>query len=162
MSRTDELKASGAVARTKEVSGDASMEPAAYIKWGDEYAYVEGQVKELWDSPKGYGESVAMALTSCSDNLMGKLGTEIVAITGSERVNVGLGSATLKGTITAADVQQGKHFHVAFMRWQEPANGNRYRVFAVLEVAPPEAEEQGIVALKVPVVEPEADDALPF
>ena len=159
MSRTDELKASGAVARTKEVSGDASMEPAAYIKWGDEYAYVEGQVKELWDSPKGYGESVAMALTACSDNLMGKLGTEIVAITGSERVNVGLGSATLKGTITAADVQQAKHFHVAFMRWQEPANGNRYRVFAVLEVAPPEAEEQGIVAVKVPEVE---DDALPF
>ena len=114
---------------------------------------------ELWDSPKGYGESVAMALTSCSDNLMGKLGTEIVAITGSERVNVGLGSATLKGTITAADVQQSKHFHVAFMRWQEPANGNRYRVFAVLEVAPPEAQEQGIVAVKVPEVE---EDALPF
>ena len=77
--RTDELRASGAVARTKEVSGDASMEPAAYVKWGDDYAYVEGQVKELWDSPKGYGESVSMALTSCSDNLMGKLGTEIVA-----------------------------------------------------------------------------------
>ena len=159
MSRTDELKASGAVARTKEVSGDASMEPAAYIKWGDEYAYVEGQVKELWDSPKGYGENVAMALTSCSDNLMGKLGTEIVTIKGSERVNVGLAAATLKGTITAADVQQAKHFHVAFMRWQEPANGNRYRVFAVLEVAPPEAQEQGIVAVKVPEDE---EDALPF
>ena len=162
MSRTDELKASGAVARTKEVSGDASMEPAAYVKWGDEYAYVEGQVKELWDSPKGYGESVSMALTSCSDNLMGKLGTEIVGINAGERANVGLGSATLQGTITAADVQQGKHFHVAFMRWQEPANGNRYRVFTVLEVAPPEAEEQGIVALKAPAVEEPAEDALPF
>jgi len=158
MSRTDELKASGAVARTKEVSGDASMEPAPYVKWGDDYAYVEGQVTELWDSPKGYGESVAFTVTSCSDNLMGKLGTEIVAI--SERANVGLGSATLQGTITAADVQQGKHFHVAFMRWQEPANGNRYRVFTVLEVAPPEADEQGIVALKVPAVED--DEALPF
>ena len=159
MSRTDELRASGAVARTKEVSGDTSMEPAPYIKWGDDYAYVEGQVMELWDSPKGYGESVAMALTSCSDGLMGKLGTEIVPI--SERVNVGLGSATLKGTITAADVQQGKHFHVAFMRWQEPANasGNRYRVFTVLEVAAAEAGEQGIVALKVPEAD---DDALPF
>ena len=162
MSRTDELRASGAVARTRDVSEAGSVEPAPYIRWADDYAWVEGQVMELWDSPKGYGESVAMALTACSDNLMGKLGTEIVAITGSERVNVGLGSATLKGTITAADVQQSKHFHVAFMRWQEPANGNRYRVFAVLEVAPPEAQEQGIVALKVPVVEPEADDALPF
>ena len=160
MSRTDELKASGAVARTKEVSGDASMEPAAYIKWGDEYAYVEGQVKELWDSPKGYGESVSMALTSCSEGLTGKLGTEIVGISGGQRANVGLGSATLQGTITAADVEQGKHFHVAFLRWQEPANGNRYRVFAVLEVAAPEADEQGIVALKVP--QGGAEEALPF
>ena len=159
MSRTDELRASGAVARTKDVSEGGSTEPSPYISWADAYAWVEGQVKELWDSPKGYGESVAMALTSCSDNLTGKLGTEIVTIKGSERVNVGLGSATLKGTITAADVQQSKHFHVAFMRWQEPANGNRYRVFAVLEVAPPEAEEQGIVAVKVPEGE---DDALPF
>ena len=74
---------------------------------------------------------------------------------------MGLGSATLKGTITAADVQQGKFFHVAFMRWQEPANGNRYRVFTVLEVAPPDADEQGIVALKVPEGE-SAEDALPF
>jgi hypothetical protein len=162
MSRTDDLRSSGAVARTKEVSGDDSMEPAAYIKWGDEYAWVEGQVKELWDSPKGYGESVSVILTSCSDDLEGKLGTEIVAINAGERVNVGLGSATLQGTITEADVQQGKYFHVAFMRWQEPANGNRYRVFTVLEVAPPEAEEQGIVALKVPVVESEDDDGLPF
>jgi len=161
MSRTAELKASGAVARTKEVSGDVSMDPAPYVKWGDDYAYVEGQVMELWDSPKGYGESVSIALTSCSDNLMGKLGTEIVAISAGERANVGLGSATLKGTITAADVQQGKHFHVAFMRWQEPANasGNRYRVFTVLEVAAAEAGEQGIVALKVPEAD---DDALPF
>ena len=163
MSRTDELRASGAVARTKEVSGDASAEPAPYVKWADEYAYVEGQVKELWDSPKGYGESVSIALTSCSDNLVGKLGTEIVAISAGGRANVGLGSATLQGTITAADVQQGKHFHVAFLRWQEPANGNRYRVFAVLEVAAPEAEEQGIVALKVPAVKPDDDDdPLPF
>jgi hypothetical protein len=113
---------------------------------------------ELWDSPKGYGESVAMTLTSCSDNLEGRLATEIVGISAGQRANVGLGSATLKGTITAADVAQGKHFHIAFMRWQEPVNGNRYRVFAVLEVAAPDAEEQGIVALQVP----EADDALPF
>jgi len=154
MSRTDELRASGAVARTKEVSSDASMEPAAYIKWGDDYAWVEGQVMELWDSPKGYGESVSMARTSCSDGLMGKLGTEFVGINAGERANVGLGSATLQGTITAADVEQGKHFHVAFMRWQEPANGNRYRIFTVLEVASPEAD----VAAK----DPTDDDALPF
>ena len=156
MSRTNELRASGAVARTREVSGDASAEPAPYIKWADDYAWVEGEAVELWDSPKGFGESVAMDLTSCSDNLVGKLGTEIVAIEAGKRVNVGLGSATLQGTITAADVQQGKHFHVAFMRWQEPVNGNRYRVFAVLEVAAPDADEQGIVALQEP------DDALPF
>jgi hypothetical protein len=162
MSRTDELKAAGAVARTREVSGDASAEPAPYVKWGDEYAWVEGQAMELWDSPKGYGESVAMTLTSCSDNLEGKLGTEIVAISAGQRANVGLGSATLKGTITAADVAQDKHFHIAFIRWQEPVDRNRYRVFAVLEVAAPDAEEQGIVALKVPAVAPEADDALPF
>ena len=155
--RTDELRASGAVARTKDVSEGGSTEPAPYIRWADEYAWVEGQVMELWDSPKGYGESVSFVLTSCSDNLMGKLGTEIVAISAGQRANVGLGSATLQGTITAADVQQGKHFHVAFLRWQEPANGNRYRVFAVLEVAAPEADEQGIVAVKVP-----DDDALPF
>ena len=128
------------------------------MKWADDYAWVEGQAVELWDSPKGYGESVAMDLTSCSDNLEGRLATEIVAISAGQRANVGLGSATLKGTITAADVAQGKHFHIAFMRWQEPVNGNRYRVFAVLEVAAPDAEEQGIVALQVP----EADDALPF
>tara|TARA_R110000744_G_scaffold197515_2_gene316774 strand:+ start:1723 stop:2208 length:486 start_codon:yes stop_codon:yes gene_type:complete len=161
MSRTDELKAAGAVARTKEVSTDASMEPAPYVRWGDEYAYVEGQVLEIWDSPKGYGESVSMALSGCSDHLMGKLGTEMVAISAGQKANVGLGSATLQGTITAEDVQQGKHFHVAFMRWQEPANGNRYRVFAVIEVAAPDAEEQGIVALKVPAAEID-DDELPF
>lgn len=158
--RTDELRASGAVARTKEASTEAWTEPAAYVQWGNDYAWVEGQAMELWDSPKGYGESVAFVLTSCSENLVGKLGTEIVAITAGQRANVGLGSATLKGTITAADVEQRKHFHVAFLRWQEPANGNRYRVFAVLEVASPEAEEQGIVAVKVP--EADGDDALPF
>jgi len=158
MSRTDELKASGAVARTKEVSGDAFAEPAPYIKWADEYAWVEGQVTELWDSPKGYGESVSLKLTACSFGLEGKLGSDLTSVNAGERVNVGLGSATLKGTITAADVQQGKHFHIAFIRWQEPVDGNRYRVFAVLEVAPPGADEQGIVTLQAP----EADDALPF
>ena len=162
MSRTDELKNTGAVARTKEVSSDASMEPAAYVKWSDEYAWLEGQVKELWDSPKGYGESVSFVVTSCSDNLEGKLGTEIVSINAGDRANVGIGSATLKGTITTADVEDGKYFHVAFMRWQEPANGNRYRIFTVLEVAAPEANEQNVVAPKVPAVEPEDDDALPF
>ena len=162
MSRTDELKDTGAIARTKEVSSNTSMEPVPYVKWNDEYAWVEGQAMELWDSPKGYGESVTLNLTGCSENLVGKLGTEIVVISAGTRANIGLGSATLKGTITAADVQQHKHFHVAFMRWQEPANGNRYRIFTVLEVAPPEADEQGIVALKALAVEPEGDDALPF
>ena len=163
--RTEEIRAAGAVARTKEVTADASghyPEPAPYIKWGDEYAWVEGKAEALWDSPKGYGESCTLDLTSCSENLVGKLGTEIVAIKGGERANVGLGSATLKGTITAEDVEQGKHFHVAFLRWQEPANGNRYRVFAVLEVAAPEADEDGIVALKVPAGADAADDSLPF
>ena len=162
MSRTDDLRSSGAVARTKEMSGDISTEPAPYIKRGDSFAWVEGKAEALWDSPKGYGESVTLNLTSCSNNLVGKLGTDIVTIEAGERVNVGLGAATLQGTITEADVQQGKYFHVAFMRWQEPANGNRYRVFTVLEVAPPEAEEQGIVALKVPEGVQSVDDSLPF
>ena len=131
MSRTDELRASGAVARTRDVSEAGSTEPAPYIRWADDYAWVEGQVTELWDSPKGYGESVSLQLTACSFGLEGKLGADLTSVNAGERVNVGLGSATLQGTITAADVQQGKHFHVAFMRWQEPANGNRYRVFAV-------------------------------
>ena len=60
-------------------------------------------------------------------------------------------------------MDQRKHFHIAFMRWNESQRGTRYRVFAVLEVAPPGAEEEGIVALKVPqVASTEDDDKLPF
>ena len=106
-----------------------------------------------------YGETVSIKLSNCSDNLVVKEG----GVQPGDSVNVGIHTATLKGTITQEDVDQRKHFHIAFMRWNESQRGTRYRVFAVLEVAPPGAEEEGIVALKVPqVASTEDDDKRPF
>ena len=157
--RTDELKAAGAASRTREVSS-GSTDPVPFIKWGDEYGWIEGQLTALWESQKGYGESATIVLTKCSEGLTGKLGTDIEPIQSGDTINLGLGSATLKGTITSEDVAQNKYFHVAFLRWQRPQNGNPYRIFAVLEIASPEAEEQGIEELRGGEVI--SDDGLPF
>ena len=159
MSRTDELRAQGAVSRTRD-SGDGSGDRFSYVKWGDEYAWLEGKAFHLFETE--YGETVSIKLVDCSDNLVVKEGGSTASVQSGDTVNLGIHSATLKGTITAEDVSQGKHFHVAFMRWNEGKRGTAYRVFTVLEVAPPDAEEEGIVALKVPEGEQSVEDALPF
>ena len=160
MSRTDELRASGAVSRTRD-SGNGTGDRFPYVKWGEAYAWLEGQAFNMFETE--YGETVSIKLSNCSDNLVVKEGGSESSVQPSDSVNVGIHTATLKGTITQEDVDQRKHFHIAFMRWNESQRGTRYRVFAVLEVAPPGAEEEGIVALKVPqVASTEDDDKLPF
>ena len=128
MNRTEELMANGGIdMRTKVGGGDG--ERHSFIKWTDEPAWLEEEALKLWEGD--YGENVTMKLSNCSDNLVAKEGGEMVSIQAGTTVNVGIHSATLKGSITEEDVDGGKHFHVAFMRWSESAKGTRYRSFAV-------------------------------
>jgi hypothetical protein len=155
MSRTSELKNAGAVARGEpRASGEASMEPTPFVRWQDGYSWVEGEVKDLWTG--NYGENVTLTVSSRSTGLMGKTKDAELGVTPGMSVNVGLNSSTLKDTVGEGD--KGKHLHIAFEGWKEPASpsGNRYRLFTVLEIPAPSEDA-------APAVEKEhIDDALPF
>lgn len=161
MSRTDELKRGGATDRTGSGGG------VPFVKWDEDYAWVEGDVKNVWTGQ--YGDSATMEVTNVSPGLRFKGkdedGREVQgAVKVGDEINVGLNSAALEGTITKDD--QGKSFHVAFEGWQEPkrVGANRYRVFTVLDITPKgaaepwpedeEAEERAAVA--------DDDSDLPF
>lgn len=135
MSRTDQLRRGGA----RERGGGGGGAP--FVKWPDRYSWVEGRVVTTWEGK--YGLSATVEVTVVSDGLQAKGKTEdgepfIRPITPGVEVNVGLNYATLEGTIKPDD--EGKYFHVAFEGWGETKNGDRYRVFAVLEVDAPDAE----------------------
>jgi|TARA_R110000824_G_scaffold100098_5_gene238000 hypothetical protein len=155
MSRTQELQRAGAVRRGEPANGEAStLDPTPFVKWQDEHAWVEGEVKDLWSGH--YGENVTLTVTSHSTGLVGKAKDVEVEVAPKTDVNVGLNASTLKDTVSEED--KGKHLHIAFEGWREPAKpgGNRYRLFTVLEI-PSGQTNAG------PPAQPEKDlDKLPF
>lgn len=160
MSRTDDLRQGGA----RERGGSGGGAP--FVKWPDTYAWVEGDVVDVWEGK--YGLSATLNVTNASAPAPDAKGrTEdgeqyVRPITPGAEINVGLNYSTLEGTITKDDV--GKHFHVAFEGWGEAKSGDRYRVFAVLEV-PHEGEgaTPGENVDRYGEPEPEtSDSSLPF
>ena len=131
MSRTDELRGKGARDRTGSGGG------SPFVRWAEDYAWVEGTVKSIWQTQ--FGPAVEMEVTNCSPNVETAGKDEDGAsfqgkVKVGETVNVGLNNKMLEGSITTDDV--GRDFHVAFEGWQNPQKhgANRYRVFTVLDI----------------------------
>ena len=112
------------------------MSGAPFVKWNDDYAWLEGEVTGTFKTK--YGLAATIAVDRVSDNGLNTQGRDEDGnnyqgnVRGGEEVNLGLGSATLEGKITEEDV--GKNFHIAFEGWEAPKGGNRYRCFAVVEL----------------------------
>ena len=128
MSRTDELRSGGA----KERGGGGGL---PFVKFGDEYSWVEGKITDIWTGK--YGDVAVFTITAASGALqaVGKDedGKEYrVKVEEGIEVNLGLNHAALDGRIVAED--QGKTMHVAFEGWGETKAGQRFRQFAVLEL----------------------------
>ena len=136
VSRTDDLREGGARERGGSVSG------APFVKWGDDYSWFEGEITGTFKTK--YGLAVTFDVQHVSDNGLDTQGRDEDgnnfqgSARSGEEVNVGFGSATLEGKITEEDV--GKVFHIAFEGWEAPKGGNRYRIFAVVELAARSAE----------------------
>lgn len=129
MSRTDELRRGGGTERGGSGGG------APFVKWGDDYCWLEGQMTGSFSTK--YGLAVTLKVTGVSDGGLTAQGkdedgnqfTENVQAGGE--VNIGTQSAALAGKITADDV--GKNFHVAFEGWEQ-GKQNKYRVFTVIHM----------------------------
>lgn len=141
VSRTDDLRASGASERGGSVSG------APFVKWGDDYSWLEGEVIGTFKTK--YGLAATFRVTSVSDYGLNTQGRDEEgnnfqdSVRSGEEVNVGMGSATLQDKITEEDV--GKSFHIAFEGWEAPKGGNRYRCFAVVELTErPQRSTEGL------------------
>lgn len=129
MSRTDDLRKGGA--RERGGSGGAG-----FVKWGDDYTWLEGQVVGSFKTE--YGLAVTVRVTKLHERGVHVKGKdedgrefEDRANVGDE-VNIGTQSASLNGKITADDV--GKHIHVAFEGWGESKGGRKFRAFTVIEM----------------------------
>jgi len=133
MSRTEELRNQGATDRT---AGGG-----AFVKWpsGDTPAWIEGEVREVWESE--YGPAVTLVVSGCENIVLG--GGDIPEP--GTTVNIGLNYASLQNAVKDGDV--GRVLHVAFEGWGETKAGEAFRRFAVLEV---------------PANEPPSDDDVPF
>lgn len=132
MSRTDDLRGKGARDRTGGGGGGAP-----FVRWGDEYEWIEGTVESVWQTQ--YGAAIELKITATSTGVQteGKDedGRKVQGrVRVGEEVNIGLNNKMLEGAITQEDL--GGQFHVAFEGWQEPkkAGANRYRVFTVLDI----------------------------
>jgi len=159
MSRTDDVRARG-----QERGGTGGGGGSPFIKWGDEYRWVEGKVTSVWEGKYGY--SATMDVTDVAAKGLEAVGRDEDGNKTTERVragmevNVGLNSSTLEGKIVPDDV--GKAFHVAFEGWEQAkGGGNRYRIFTVIELTERDAPKDN------PDPEdttdyPEDDDGLPF
>ncbi len=126
MSRTDDLKQRGARSIGRGAGGSAP-----FVKWGDEYTYVEGVILDMWKGE--YGEVAKMRTTDVSENLVAQIsedeGPAPVAV--GDTVNVGLGYASLQ-EVTSSFL--GSTVHIAFIEWGETKGGKKFRAFDVLEV----------------------------
>ena len=157
VSRTDDFRQGGASDRTGSGGGGG----APFIKWpkGADYAWVEGEVLNIWEGK--FGDSVTLKITAHSKALVakgrGEDGEEVMSRpTVGDEVNVGLNSSALQDTLSRDD--KGKVAHIAFEGWEESKGGNQYRLFTVLlmedrapssdngatESEPPKAEWGGV------------------
>lgn len=162
MSRTEQLRQQGA----RERGGSGGGAP--FIKWGDDYTWVEGEIIGSFNTK--YGLAVTLMVSGTHAGGVTAQGRDEegnnfeTSVKAGEEVNIGTQSAALQGKITAEDV--GKHFHVAFEGWEHPTGGNRYRVFSVIEITPdtgpdaaPDRTEDDV---KRAAAGPGHDDGLPF
>lgn len=135
-SRTDALRKGGGTERRGSGGGGDG-----FVKWGDEYAWIEGEVVGTFETK--FGLAATMAVTNTGGASLMVHGTDdngeefSEPVRAGSQVNIGLASATLRDTIKAND--KGKKFHVAFEGWDQAKGGNRYRCFAVIELTEREA-----------------------
>ncbi len=125
MSRTEDLKGRGA----KTIGGVGGSAP--FVKWTDEYAWIEGLVTGFWEGE--YGRVARMKVTNTSGNIEGQMSADEprAAIEIGDEINLGLGSAALD---CVTDDYQGSTIHVAFIEWGKTKGGQDFRSFDVLEI----------------------------
>ena len=128
MSRTEDLARSGATS----IGGGGGG--ASFVKWDDEYAWVEGRVREIWESQ--YGKVALLEVTAASDTLRvtdkdDEGNKTSVGVVAGDDLNVSLNYAGLKG-INAGHITAT--IHIAFEGWGETKAGQRFRAFRVLEI----------------------------
>lgn len=154
-SRTDEVRGKG------RERGGASGGGAPFVRWGDKYAWLEGEMVGSFDTK--YGLAVTLKVTNMGGaklEYQGKdeEGTEYSgAVEVGQEVNVGTQPATLREKIVADD--KGKSFHIAMEGWEQ-GKANKYRVFTVVELTErePAATAAGISGAPDPWVGPEPKD----
>ncbi len=127
MTRTDELIGSGA----HNLSGGESH---PFIKWGDSYGFVEGEVRRIWTGI--YGRVAEILLSDFGGELHAEIGTktekERVEIEKDKTFNVGLNLASLEDAVLPSQV--GKGIHIAFVEWSQTKEGTDFRQFKVLSL----------------------------
>ena len=128
MSRTEDLARSGATS----IGGGGGG--ASFVKWDDEYAWVEGRVREIWESQ--YGKVALLEVAAASDTLRSmetddEGNKKLVVVPAGGEINVSLNYAGLKG-INAGHITAT--IHIAFEGWGETKAGQRFRAFRVLEM----------------------------
>lgn len=159
--RTDDIRQRGGKERGGMVGG------TPFLKWGDDYAWIEGRIEGTFETKYGLAATFKVSAVH-EDGLMAQGkdddGEEYTApVTPGTLVNVGLASAALQGKIEKTDV--GKAFHIAFEGWEHPSGGNRYRVFAVIELTerdPPASVPDNPDPQDTTDYPEEKDDGLPF
>ena len=131
MSREDGFRQGGG----SDGNGGGGGGGAPFIKWpkGADYAWVEGEVLNIWEGK--FGDSVTLKITANSKALVAKGrnedGEEVMSRpTVGDEVNVGLNSSALQDTLSKDD--KGKVVHISFDGVEEAKGGNQYRLFTVL------------------------------
>lgn len=156
MSRTDEVRDRG-----RERGGSGGGAP--FVKWGEDYAWLEGRVVGSFQTK--YGLAVTFDVTGTGGAGLEAQGRDddgeqfTTSVKAGDQVNFGTQSAALQGKIVAED--EGKAFHVAFEGWEHPKGGNRYRVFTVIELEEREAQVAGAGQGQGATMS-DPDDDLPF
>lgn len=151
MSRTDELRQGGG----RERAGSGSDGSHPFVKWGEDYAWLEGRLIDTWEGT--YGLTGVMEITATGAAPLSAKGKNddgneyTVPVKVGDTVNVGFNHSSLQGKITADD--KDKNWHIAFEGWQKSkSTGNRFRIFAVIELT-----ERATVP-----ADDEPEDGLPF
>ncbi len=127
MTRTEELIGSGA----HNLSGG---EGHPFIKWGQRYGFVEGEVRRIWTGV--YGRVAEILLSDFGGDIHALIGSksegdqEKVEIREGETFNVGLNLASLEDAVLPSQV--GKGIHIAFVEWSQTKDGTDFRQFTVL------------------------------
>lgn len=127
--RTEELVGKGA----HNLSGG---EGHPFIKWGNTYGFVEGEVRRIWTGV--YGRVAEILIGDFGGDLHALIGSksegdqEKVEIKKGETFNVGLNLASLEDAVLPSQV--GKDIHIAFVEWSQTKDGTDFRQFTVLSL----------------------------